>query len=390
MAVTKKTIGAVLRSGLPATIYVEDFETKRVLESIKTALILLGNILDGKTDDVAIDGSPDTEIEQGQGVKIQKRGRNRFKISVEQSEAVARESYRSYGGGGVDALVDLLDVDLSGLSAGDLLRYTYALKWENSANRTPFAFIQTGAKAGYFVAGKLRLNGTEITPSAITFGSGGTAMVTDTNHYMTVTISTGATAWASGSSFPADTDTTSTVPVAIFTFTGGGDILTYTPVLSDHFVQYGTVPNGTALGQIIHWNESDHRWTASVVGTLADGDMLKWDAGNGKYVKVASNAVPVVSSIASGNLIKWDGSKYVVAAADTIPAVSSIASGDIIKWDGSKFIKLTPTTQTFVTDVLYDSGNHVIQKKTISCTVIDKGSESSPTTITGGQAVVEG
>jgi hypothetical protein len=90
--------------------------------------------------------------------------------------------------------------------------------------------------------------------------------------------------------------------------------------------------------------------------------------------------------------LRWDntGKKWVKIAADTIPVISGISSGDVVKWDGSKFIKLTPTTQTVVSDVQYDSTNHVVQKKTVSCTIIDKGSESSWTTITGGQAVVEG
>jgi hypothetical protein len=37
----------------------------------------------------------------------------------------------------------------------------------------------------------------------------------------------------------------------------------------------------------------------------------------------------------------------------------------------------------------YDSTNHVVQKKTISLTIVAKGSESSWTTITGGTLVVE-
>jgi hypothetical protein len=123
------------------------------------------------------------------------------------------------------------------------------------------------------------------------------------------------------------------------------------------------VPNGAAIGDILRWDDTTSAWVNSPVGTPAEGNLLRWDNTGKKWIKIA---------------------------ADTIPVISGISSGDIVKWDGSKFIKLTPTTQTVVTDVQYDNINHVVQKKTISCTIIEKGSESSWTTITGGQAVVEG
>jgi hypothetical protein len=47
------------------------------------------------------------------------------------------------------------------------------------------------------------------------------------------------------------------------------------------------------------------------------------------------------------------------------------------------------TTQTVATDVQYDTTGHVVQKKTISLTIVAKGSESAWTTITGGTAVAE-
>jgi hypothetical protein len=63
----------------------------------------------------------------------------------------------------------------------------------------------------------------------------------------------------------------------------------------------------------------------------------------------------------------------------------------MLKWDATnaKWVKVTPTTQTVVSDMQYDSTNHVVQKKTISLTIVAKGSESSWTTITGGTLVVE-
>jgi len=95
------------------------------------------------------------------------------------------------------------------------------------------------------------------------------------------------------------------------------------------------VPDGSAEGQILHWDDTNKAWKVSVVGTLTDGDYLKWDGTNKKWIKV------------------------------------------------------TLTTQTVVTDMQYDSSSHVVQKKTISLTIAAKGSESSWTTITGGQAAEE-
>lgn len=56
------------------------------------------------------------------------------------------------------------------------------------------------------------------------------------------------------------------------------------------------VPDGNALGQILHWKADTEEWVVSVVGTLAEGDMLKWDATNGKWVKVTPASLTVVTA----------------------------------------------------------------------------------------------
>ena len=102
--------------------------------------------------------------------------------------------------------------------------------------------------------------------------------------------------------------------------------------------------------------------------------------------------VPILRIVVGGGAVTDTEQRQWADIVYVVPVESGSVEGDILKWDntGKKWAKLSPTTQTVVTDVQYDSVNHVIQKKTIACTIITKGSESGWTTITGGQAVVEG
>jgi hypothetical protein len=205
MAVTKKTVGAVLRSGLPATIYVEDFETKRVLESIKTALFLLGNILDGKTDDVSVDVSPDTDIEQGQGIKVQRRGRNRFKISMSGDVSVADTNTNRDSGGGVEYLRDLLDVSVSTRLANQALTYNGSL-WVNTFYPA-FALMRHGFTISgntlTLLSGKLKKHGAMVATTAqADFALGGTQYF-----YVHHVRSSTASAWASAGAEPGVSST---------------------------------------------------------------------------------------------------------------------------------------------------------------------------------------
>jgi hypothetical protein len=89
----------------------------------------------------------------------------------------------------------------------------------------------------------------------------------------------------------------------------------------------------------------------------------------------------VPSGTNDGDILYWNGSAWVVSN------VGTPSSGDILKWDGDKWVKLTPSTQTVVSDVKWDTSSHVFQKKTIQLTILDKGTESSWTTITGGTGI---
>jgi hypothetical protein len=57
------------------------------------------------------------------------------------------------------------------------------------------------------------------------------------------------------------------------------------------------VPNGNALGQILHWDTVSGAWVVSVVGALSAGDLLQWDAVNSKWVKVTPTTVNAITSL---------------------------------------------------------------------------------------------
>jgi hypothetical protein len=152
----------------------------------------------------------------------------------------------------------------------------------------------------------------------------------------------------------------------------------------------GSIPDGSGDGQIIYWDETNGEWKVSVVGTLAEGDTIEWDSGDKKWVKKTPSppSDPLPDGSAEGQILHWDDTNK----AWKVSVVGTLTDGDYLKWDGTnkKYVKVTPTTQTVVSDMQYDSTNHVVQKKSISLTIVAKGSESSWTTITGGQAVEEG
>jgi len=217
MAVTKKTVGAVLRSGLPATIYVEDFETKRVLESIKTALQLLANILDGKTDDVSVGLVPDTEIDAGQGIKIQNRGRNRFKISTT-NDAIIADTGTSRSGGVdiIENLRDLLDVSVATRLANQALTYNGSL-WVNTFYPA-FAIMRHGFTISgntlTLLSGNLKKHGAMVaTTAAANFALGGTQYF-----YVHHVRSSTASAWASAGAEPGVSSTD--IDIYFYKFTG--------------------------------------------------------------------------------------------------------------------------------------------------------------------------
>ncbi len=199
----------------------------------------------------------------------------------------------------------------------------------------PFKFTLTSATGGDLTTGKLAIDGVDTTitdlPTSLS------SVTSSVKYWIAVDLSGSTAAWTSGAAFPEGDATTEIIPVL--------EIVCTDSVITS-FVQHqfqdvwlrlipASVPDGTVLGEILHWDTVTSAWVVSVVGALAADDMLKWDATNSKWVKV------------------------------------------------------TPTTQTVVSDVQYDSTNHVVQKKTISLTIVAKGSESAWTTITGGTAVPE-
>ena len=147
---TQTSISNLLRVGLPGTTYVEDFETRRVLESIKTALRKLGLVLDGLDDESTFRLPPDVELLAGTNIKVTMLGRNRFRVSatIPPYEDTSGILVGVGGGGGSSSGLDLslcrLGYSISGttctLKAGAINFYG---KQQVSVAQTTFAMAGT-------------------------------------------------------------------------------------------------------------------------------------------------------------------------------------------------------------------------------------------------------
>ena len=404
---TNRSLDSILQVGLPATNAVQDWEMRRILESVKTALRMLGKAIDDMDGNV-IDIPPDTVIDAGQNVTATKLDRNRWKISV--AMAASEETDDASGGGGVTFLIDLSDVEASGASIDDDLTYALSGTWKNLPKRRPFRWVQVSSTSGTVSRGLIYVRGNPITTvtnwanfstTDITL----TGVTTSVKYWLSIKNETGAVTWDNGGAFPTSTSDTEIWPILELECSGGVITGWYQHQWAN--IHSGTPPDGTTLGNIMYWSVTDSDWKVADLGVLSDGDLVKWDLANSKWTK-ADNTLPpkgtvlgqilhwdtstgawkvsVVGTLAADDLLKWDAvnSKWVKVAGNLVPLGLSPASGDIIKWGGSAWVKLTPTTQSVVSDVQYDSTNHLFQKKTITLTIIEKGSESAWTTITGG------
>jgi hypothetical protein len=230
MAVTKKSVGDVLKSGLPATAYVQDWETKRVLESIKTALRMLGGILDGERDDVEVAAAPEVELDEGQGIKIQRRGPNRFRISVTLTQSADGNRINRQGGG-VSLLVELGDVQISSVTSGQVLKYD-GTRWVNGAgvNDYSFQFTKTSTTGGTLSHGKVIVKGVSLTCSGWTNHATGAnltiASITVTTYfYWLIDLAAATAAWTTNTTgFPAPSATV--YPYPILTLTCADSVIT--------------------------------------------------------------------------------------------------------------------------------------------------------------------
>ena len=80
---------------------------------------------------------------------------------------------------------------------------------------------------------------------------------------------------------------------------------------------------------------------------------------------------------------------YDAAGGDVVGGISitGMASGDMIQYNGSAWVKVTPSQLTFVVDVRVDATNKQLQKNTQTAYVVNPGSPSGWTPITGGTMV---
>jgi hypothetical protein len=231
VAVAKKDISSVLKSGLPATAYVEDFETKRVLESIKTALRLLGNILDGNDKSVALGAiPPDVQIDAGPNIQVARKGQNWFRISAMFAIPEGGDQTGG-GGGGANFLFELGDVTLTSPTTGQVLKYNGS-KWVNGAgvNDYSFQFTQTGNTGGTLSHGKVYVKGVPLTCSGWTNHASDanltiSSITVTTYFYWLIDLAAATAAWTSNTTgFPAVTATV--YPYPILTLTCAGSVIT--------------------------------------------------------------------------------------------------------------------------------------------------------------------
>lgn len=222
MPVAKKDISSVLKSGLPATAYVEDYETRRVLESIKTALRLLGNILNGTDKTVDTPALlPEVRIDAGPNIQVARKGTNWFRVSA---MFALPDSDEHIGGGGANFLVELGDVRLTSPTSGDDLEYD-GTNWINRAKTRPFRFVKTSSTGGTVARGLIYVKGVSVTSVSgwtdfATTDLTLSGVTTSTKYWIAVTLATGACAWSSGVAFPTSTAAVEIWPILEITCSG--------------------------------------------------------------------------------------------------------------------------------------------------------------------------
>jgi hypothetical protein len=98
-----------------------------------------------------------------------------------------------------------------------------------------------------------------------------------------------------------------------------------------------------------------------------------------------------VEGTAAGQILVWtliDTDPDVWAW--TAPEVGTLADKDVLEWNatGKKFVKLTPTEVTMITQVQYNTTDKRLERKTRTIKVLAAGAEDENwTMLTGGQAV---
>jgi len=121
----------------------------------------------------------------------------------------------------------------------------------------------------------------------------------------------------------------------------------------------------------------------------AEGDLLQRDA-DGVWQRVSPGVIDVEGT-AAGQILVWtlidtDPDVY----GWTAPEVGTLADKDVLEWNatGQKFVKLTPTEVTMITQVRYNMTDKRLERKTRTIKVLAAGAEDENwTMLTGGQAV---
>lgn len=229
-------IPIVLKTGMPATGHIQDAETRRVLDAIKSVLMQLGFSLD-EIITSAVLMTPDTELTQGQYVRITRQGRNKFRIAVE----LPPEDDNDEAEADLDCFVNM--------------------------------FKKTGKLTGDWTTGKVYIDGIDTiidkVPSTITVDEANIIF------WIEVNLSTKGAAWGSGKDLPANTATMKYYRVLVCTTSGSSETLAIDSFLcpqpDDIYVSSSsslyTLQWNTTLARLEYSTDGGTSWSA-----VTDGD----------------------------------------------------------------------------------------------------------------------
>lgn len=79
---TKPTITSVLNAAIPSSSRIKDYDTRRVVDALVTALRTLSAALDGSGRFAGLSIPPDTRITGGPGIKVSQLSRNAFAVEI--------------------------------------------------------------------------------------------------------------------------------------------------------------------------------------------------------------------------------------------------------------------------------------------------------------------
>lgn len=263
---TKPTITSVLNAVIPSSSRIKDYDTRRVVDALVTALRTLSAALDGSGRFAGLSIPPDTRITGGPGIKVSQWSRNAFAVEIIPPP-----------------VADVEDDDDT-----------------TEIENHPWKFTRTSDTAGNLTAGLCFVDGAKKTitdlPSSI-------SVTTTTRYYIEVNYDTDTATWKTTTgAFPDGSATKEVFPILTITH-DGTRISDVVQNLSDDVVARSgggsSLPNGTNNGDLLYWKADTSEWAVAAITSLSNNAIiaLKWDDTNKIYVKQATTTQDVVTNV---------------------------------------------------------------------------------------------